>query len=87
MRGKKLKLVLEDLTVDSFAPQHVAGARGTVHAREQEETVFLCTGHTCHESCYWSQEYCHTQDCATDWNTCMGFGSCCPAHCNSGEPW
>ena len=82
---KKLTLKLDALQVETFAPAESSAGRGTVLARQ--DTVFLCTGYTCDDSCYWSEVDCHTQECGTDFNTCMEYGSCCPAHCNSGEPW
>ncbi|HEY0015743.1 MAG TPA: hypothetical protein VGC13_05470 [Longimicrobium sp.] len=76
---KKLKLDPDALAVESFdAESGAERPRGTVRARS-EETDFLCG--TNFHSCGWSEIDCHTQECRTDWVTCGGNGSCCPAVC------
>lgn len=55
---KKLKLEIDDLTVESFAPGEESGvAGGTVHGREMGPTVPSCP----------SLNLCPTDDCPTPW--------------------
>jgi hypothetical protein len=79
---KKLKLDPDTLRVDSFDAEAMPDRpRGTVRARDEETEVFCTWECTDAHSCGWSDIDCHTQDCRTDWVTCGGNGSCCPAVC------
>jgi hypothetical protein len=76
--GRKLRLDLQDLRVDSFVPTGPSGAkRGTVFGRNHTQQMNCYTyyygcnyswdGGTCHQSCP-----------DTCYNTCPGVGGCAP---------
>jgi hypothetical protein len=72
--GKKMKLKLDDLKVESF----VTGEKGVAGGQEPVTWQWYCTNNG---GCGTAGEYCGTlnscpTDCTCPANTCTGFGCC-----------
>jgi hypothetical protein len=95
---RKMKLSLDDLTVESFTPAEEAERRGTVHARDsgpftdecQSCGVYTGCGAWPHDGCRsdrpcYESDLCPTQSCPGYWS-CAGVWTCEGDTCVAGNP-
>lgn len=76
---KKLKLMVDDLTVESFGTGPLEAVRGTVGGRNEPAYTASCDG-TCVASCVSCVDTCQN----TCWDSCWGTCDTCYNTCGLG---
>lgn len=78
----KMKLALDDLAVESFAPAEDPQRRGTVRAHDSGPYTDECQSCGVDTGCGWGgcdTQYCQSRGCPTN-NTCPGYYTCAGVH-------